>query len=151
MYLYNYTYVNITVAILGSSIVGPLTTLDMKASRGPRPKVRHFCAVDVVAELGGLLKLRDPGFLWDGTSGIAGDVVARLKIYAKVLAIILKFACTGFPAQGDLQEVFMILQAKHKVLAESGGEAPKLCTDAAVEYRGMCKQIYDFKKEGKCR
>ena len=117
--------------------------------RGPRPKTRHFCAIDVVAELGTLLKLREPGFLWDGTSGIAGDIIDRLVMYMKVLAVLLRFACTGFPAHNDLCEVFSKLQSKHHVPEESGREVPKMCTDAAVEFKNMCRQVYDFKKNGK--
>ena len=105
--------------------------------------------MDVVAELSPLFLLRDTGFLWDGTSGIAGEIVDRLIMYRLVLVVLLRFASTGFPAQNDLCEVFSKLQQKYKVLEESGRPVPNMCTDAAIEFRGMFRQFYDFKKAGK--
>ena len=136
------------VCVLSVAVSSPAIMAAKARSRGPRPKTRHFSPADLLAELTPLLKLRDPGFRWDGSSAMDFSMDRRCKTYKPVLLSILKFAPTGFPAHGDLEAAFQKMQAKFFVLEESGRQVPRMCTDAASAYRAMCKHIYNHKKDG---
>ena len=117
-------------------------------SRAPKPRVVHFVPDDLIKDWSELLNLRQPGFKWDGSSGVDLDMRARLAVNAAPLMQILKHAPSGFPAHGDLANVFASLQASHGIVDESKKPMPKACTDAAETWRLLAKEVYKLKKNG---
>ena len=91
--------------------------------------------------------MRDPGFRWDGTSFLEQSdhsiAVARIATYAPALKAIISTANTGFPAHGDLESTFKILQRDHKIFEDYSN---KVLADATSAWRTMCKNLYDFRK-----
>ena len=108
----------------------------------------HVQPEDLIKDWGELLNLRQPGFKWDGSSGVDLDMRGRLAVNAAPLMQILKHAPSGFPAHGDLANVFASLQASHGIVDESKKPMPKACTDAAETWRLLAKEVYKLKKNG---
>ena len=122
-----------------------------KASRGPRPRTIHFSPMDMVVDLKPLTDMREPGFNWDGTSGLALPIDEQILLYWGLLQIILKYAPSGYPAEACLTAVFDKLQSKFGVFDAGKAPQPKVSSDACGHMRGLLKALYSMEKQGECR
>lgn len=105
----------------------------------------------MVVDLKPLTDMREPGFNWDGTSGLALPIDEQILLYWGLLQIILKYAPSGYPAEACLTAVFDKLQTKFGVFDASKAPQPKVSSDACGHMRGLLKALYSMKKQGECR
>lgn len=119
-----------------------------------RPATSHFAARELVDEWANVLKLRDPGFKWDGSSyqGKGASIhVDSLKSHEAGLVGLLKVAPSGFPSHTDLRSALAHLQVRHGILADDKLVTQTLSDDATEAWRLMAKHIYTLAKNpGTC-
>jgi len=95
--------------------------------------------------------MRETGFNWDGTSGIALPLDEQILLYWKLLQVILKYAPSGYPAEACLTAVFDKLQSKFGVFDVNKAPQPKVASDACGHMRRLLRALYSMKKQGGCR
>jgi hypothetical protein len=96
-------------------------------------------------------KLKDPGFMWDGSSytkGRAGAAdVQGLLAHSRPLTALLKLAPSGFPSHGLLRQALLELHTSERIFERVGADnAWKVATEAADLWRVMCKHVYNVSK-----
>ena len=142
------------VAILAQAI----GLLSLARSTAPRmaPKVRpltsYFDSAGLAEAFAPLASLKDPGFAWNGqsythhTRGPTADR-ASLKAHEAPLAIMLRFAATGFPSHKDLRRALTLVDVQHSIFRgpESKEEEAIRASD---QWRILCKHIYELAKGG---
>ena len=122
------------------------------AARAPRPKTKHFSSASLVEAWTPLLKLREPGFRWDGSSSEDqyewSVPVAKVMLYRKPLEALVSLADTGFPAHGDLEKTLHLIQKSFPAAFNVEQLGNRVLSEIVVAWRSMCKTLYELKKSG---
>ena len=120
-------------------------------ARSPRPKTCHFTSDDLMAEWMPLLKLREPGFSWDGScygkpSRAQSADKDGLAAYRLPLLGLLRLAPSGSPAYAALRNTLVEAHKKWGVLKCDDQFLFKTATAAADIWRIMCRDVYLLSK-----
>ncbi len=118
-----------------------------------RPTTSHFEPTVLQKTLQTIAKLRNPGFLWDGTNYDAlgrnlNPSLGGLSLHSAVLGPLLDVAPTGFPAHSTLRATLVTLHSDYNIF----GDVParlvyKTAQEAADHWRIMCRHCYELKKK----